>query len=103
MMLQIRLIISFILAFLSNIILSLARDLIFPLIFDLHSHQVLIELTRLNDGIDIITGSDFASLTTFANLPYANCFVDEVMKAYDVAILRAPFDTISLLALYISS
>ncbi len=103
MVLQMRLIISFILAFLPNTTLSLARDLIFPPISGLHPHQVPIESTRLDDGIDIITCSDFAGLTTFANLPYANCFVDEVMEAYDVAILGAPFDTVSLLALYISS
>lgn len=57
---------------------------------------------ELDDGVDIITGSDFAGLTTFANLPYANCFVDEVIEAYDVAILGAPFDTVSPPELYLS-
>ena len=32
-----------------------------------------------------------------------NDFVDEIMKMYDVVILRASFDMINLLALYISS
>ena len=49
--------------------------------------------------VDISTGSDFYGLTTFANLPYGKCFVDdwspEGEDAYDIAILGAPFDTVS--------
>ena len=47
-----------------------------------------------NDDIDITTGSQFNGLTTFANLPYANCFVDGEVEEYDIAILGAPFDTV---------
>ncbi|CAN8101257.1 unnamed protein product [Discula destructiva] len=47
--------------------------------------------------IDIVTGSQFKGLKTFANLPYVNAFSDEEAKAadnkYDIAILGAPFDT----------
>ncbi|KAK1767049.1 arginase family protein [Phialemonium atrogriseum] len=49
-----------------------------------------------DDGdVDIVTGSQFSGLKTFANLPYVNCFSDEEAenKKYDIAILGAPFDT----------
>ncbi|PSR94511.1 arginase family-domain-containing protein [Coniella lustricola] len=50
-----------------------------------------------DDDIDIITGSQFNGLKTFANLPYVNALVDEEAEAdgnsYDIAILGAPFDT----------
>ncbi len=82
-----RLIIFFILIFLLNITLLLTWDLIFSLIFDLHSHQMLIELIRLNDNIDIIINSDFVSLTTFVNLSYANCFVEILkIKNYNIQL-----------------
>ncbi|KXJ91387.1 arginase family-domain-containing protein [Microdochium bolleyi] len=50
------------------------------------------------DDVDIITGSQFSGLRTYANLPYINCFADAegepfVGGAYDIAILGAPFDT----------
>lgn len=55
-------------------------------------------LTLQNDDkIDIVTGSQFHGLKTFANLPYINCFSDAEAKGkgYDIAILGAPFDTVS--------
>ena len=92
------LIIPFSLAFLLlNNNLSLARDVTFPPVSGFRPHQMTIGTTEHDDGVDIITGSDFAGLTTFANLPYANCFTNQVMEAYDVAFLGAPFDTVSLL------
>ncbi|KAH8906118.1 arginase family protein [Coniochaeta sp. PMI_546] len=47
------------------------------------------------DDVDIITGSQFNGLKTFANLPYVNCFSDAEAKGkkYDIAIMGAPFDT----------
>lgn len=47
--------------------------------------------------VDILTGSQFHGLRSFANLPYVNCFSDEEMaeKALDIAIMGAPFDTVS--------
>lgn len=47
------------------------------------------------DDIDIVTGSQFNGLRTFANLPYVNCFSDAEAKGkrYDIAIMGAPFDT----------
>lgn len=48
-----------------------------------------------DDDIDIVTGSQFNGLRTFANLPYVNALSDEEAEgnAYDIAILGAPFDT----------
>lgn len=50
-----------------------------------------------DDFIDITSGSQFSGLTTYGNLPYVNCFLDvEAEKSpYDIAILGAPFDTVS--------
>lgn len=50
-----------------------------------------------DDFIDVTTDSDFFGLTTFANLPYVNCFKPDESEAgkYDIAILGAPFDTVS--------
>lgn len=48
-----------------------------------------------DDDVDIVTGSQFHGLKTFANLPYLNCLSDEEAQGqeYDIAILGAPFDT----------
>jgi hypothetical protein len=49
-----------------------------------------------DDFIDIVKGSQFVGLGTFANLPYVNCLStskDEDGR-YDIAILGAPFDTV---------
>ncbi|CAI6228352.1 unnamed protein product [Periconia digitata] len=47
------------------------------------------------DKIDVSTGSSFAGLTTYANLPYVHCLggENENIEKYDIAILGAPFDT----------
>jgi agmatinase len=49
------------------------------------------------DFIDITTGSQFNGLGTFANLPYVNCLDTNQSEEgrYDMAILGAPFDTVS--------
>jgi agmatinase len=54
-----------------------------------------------DEFIDITSGSQFSGLSTYANLPYVNCFVDaEAEKVpYDIAILGAPFDTVSTIFL----
>lgn len=53
----------------------------------------------VNEDVDIVTGSQFNGLATYANLPYLNCLSDDEVrdKKYDIAILGAPFDTVSLL------
>ncbi|PWY69319.1 arginase family protein [Aspergillus eucalypticola CBS 122712] len=75
-----------------------ARDIVFPPVAAIHnnpsSHQYPL---AHEDPIDIVTGSQFSGLTTFANLPYLNCFVDDESTTtnnnYDIAFLGAPFDT----------
>ena len=74
-----------------------ARDVVFPPALGVESIQ---QPLRDDDSIDISTGSEFYGLTTFANLPYVNCFAkssdDEASKS-DIFILGAPFDTVSAL------
>ena len=82
--------------------LALARKINSPPLATINAHQIPISPVGEHDldGIDIITGSGFAGLTTFANLPYESCFVDgETEGGYDVAILGAPFDTVSFVEL----
>lgn len=69
-----------------------ARYITFPPVSDIEIFQK--PLTN-DDGVDMVTGSDFSGLMTFANLPYANCFTASDMDAYDIAIMGAPFDTVS--------
>lgn len=77
--------------------IAFARDITFTPRAGVETVQ---HLLRDDDGIDISTGSEFSGLMTFANLPYANCFTDdwstEKEDAYDIAIMGAPFDTVSL-------
>ncbi|KAI3324495.1 arginase [Xylariaceae sp. AK1471] len=51
----------------------------------------------LGDGsdVDILHGSQFSGLTTYAHIPYVNCFSDDATTGskYDIAIFGAPFDT----------
>jgi agmatinase len=50
-----------------------------------------------DDDVNIVTGSRFHGLKTFANLPYVFCFAEQEETAkYDIAILGAPFDTVRL-------
>jgi hypothetical protein len=50
-----------------------------------------------DDDVDIVTGSQFYGLRTYADLPYVNCFSDEEAEGhkYDIAIMGAPHDTVS--------
>ena len=69
------------------------REITFPPVAAISAFQ-----TPLGAGqdIDISDGSEFSGLTTFANLPYVNCFVDQSdTERYDIAFLGAPFDTVS--------
>ena len=64
-------------------------------VFDLQPGQDVISADN-DRHVDIITGSQFHGLKTFANVPYVNCFSDQeaAAKKYDIAILGAPFDTV---------
>ncbi|RAL14319.1 agmatinase [Aspergillus homomorphus CBS 101889] len=72
-----------------------AREITFPPIAAINptnQYALLNNDHNINHPIDIVTGSQFSGLTTFANLPYANCIADEDTK-FDIAFLGAPFDT----------
>lgn len=73
---------------------SSARDIVFPPVAAVHPSGQF-PLGR-HDDVDITSGSQFSGLTTFAHIPYVNCFVEESGDhSYDIAILGAPFDTVS--------
>ncbi|KAH6657376.1 arginase [Truncatella angustata] len=59
-----------------------------------HTEQIPLHSGPHSD-VDIISGSQFSGLKTYANLPYLNCLSDEEAndKPYDIAVLGAPFDT----------
>lgn len=53
----------------------------------------------LYDSAIDISGSKFRGLSTYANLPYVHCLSaenDGEVEEYDIAILGAPFDTVSI-------
>jgi agmatinase len=80
-------------AFISVLVTVVAREIVFPA-----PSAHLFQPASLGDldAIDIVSGSQFSGLTTFANLPYVNCFIDgPASEKYDIAILGAPFDTVS--------
>ena len=85
------------------IITLLISDLVLPVASHRSGHVAAHELPDLHqkfmgdDFIDVTTDSEFFGLTTFANLPYVNCLkADETEEGrYDIAILGAPFDTVS--------
>lgn len=79
----------------------LARDITFPPIHTAFQNtQFPLGLNDHGDpdSIDIVTGSQFLGLTTFANTPYVSCFIDSEaeQQKYDIAILGAPFDTVRI-------
>lgn len=71
-----------------------AREIVFPPVAAVHGPTGQFPLAH-DDPIDITTGSQFSGLTTFAHIPYVNCFVDAEAEPtpYDIAFLGAPFDT----------
>jgi len=78
-----------------------AREWEFPHAPSFSSAQNPLEgLSGGGDDIDIEYGSQFHGLTTYGNIPYLNCFSDKALEGtennkYDIAILGAPFDTVS--------
>lgn len=53
----------------------------------------------LYDSAIDVSGSKFRGLSSYANLPYVHCLSaakDDEVEAYDIAILGAPFDTVSI-------
>lgn len=74
----------------SNVV---ARDIVFPPVSPMDQQHVMI----MRDDMDIRTDSAFAGLLTYANVPYVHCLAPEgqEVEKYDIAILGAPFDTVS--------
>jgi agmatinase len=73
--------------------LSNARDIVFPSASGYTTDQAI-----LGGYSDIdITQAKFAGLTTYANLPYVHCLAPDgkEVEKFDIAILGAPFDTVS--------
>jgi agmatinase len=82
--------VSFCLPILPFLASAAAREIMFP---SSSGFQTVFEHAE----IDITTGSAFAGLTTYANLPYVHCLAGKNVEVekYDIAILGAPFDTVS--------
>ena len=79
----------------SLLLTTFARDIVFPPLDVVYSQQTPLRVDDSLDEVDIVSGSQFSGLTTFAHLPYVNCFLDEVdISKYDIAFLGAPFDTV---------
>jgi agmatinase len=73
--------------------LANAREISFPPVSGYSSQQIVFQGPNDAD----ITTSKFAGLVTYANLPYVHCLAPEGedVEAFDIAILGAPFDTVS--------
>lgn len=73
--------------------LTHAREIGFPPVSGYSSDQTILGGYNEPD----ITQGKFAGLSTYANLPYVHCLApeDDEIEAFDIAILGAPFDTVS--------
>jgi hypothetical protein len=63
-----------------------------------HAHTFGHGQIPLYDSAIDVSGSKFRGLSTYANLPYVHCLSagkDNEVEQYDIAILGAPFDTVS--------
>src|SRR5438067_592241 len=69
-----------------------AREISFPPIAAVHPNGQLPQYSISNEG-GYHQPSEFAGLTTYANLPFVHCTSNEDAEPYDIAILGAPFDT----------
>lgn len=56
-------------------------------------------LSGLDEDLDFKDSHYYYGISTFANVPYVNCFIGEEAKRkrYDIAILGAPHDTVSVM------
>ncbi|MCJ1286929.1 hypothetical protein MMC26_006275 [Xylographa opegraphella] len=78
----------------SLLVATCAREIVFPPVDAIYAYQSSLRAGGSLDDVDITTGSQFSGLTTFAHLPYVNCFEDtDDAPKYDIAFLGAPFDT----------
>jgi hypothetical protein len=77
--------------------LTNAREITFPPVSGYPSQQIVFQGPNDAD----ITTSKFAGLMTYANLPYVHCLALEGqdVEPFDIAIIGAPFDTVSQIPL----
>lgn len=75
--------------------LSSAREIVFPPVAAVHPSGWGYQSPLAEDDV-LLQGGAFRGLTTWANLPYVQCLSGEQdIEPYDIAILGAPFDTVS--------
>jgi agmatinase len=81
------------LPFLPILALASAREISFP---PVSGHTTSDQLILGGNDPDI-SQPRFAGLNTYANLPYVHCLArgSEEVEKFDIAILGAPFDTVS--------
>jgi agmatinase len=70
-----------------------AREIVFPPIAAVHPNGQPAQYSISTSKNYLEQPSDFAGLSTYANLPYVHCTSTAEVEAYDIAILGAPFDT----------
>jgi agmatinase len=75
-----------------------AREIVFPPVSGYTTSDQVI-LGGYNDPD--ISQPKFAGLSTYANLPYVHCLAaeGEEVEKFDIAVLGAPFDTVSCASL----
>lgn len=75
---------------------TLGREIVFPPVSGYQSPLGDVAADGMNDMN--LFEPQFAGLTTFANLPYVHCLAQEgtEIEKFDIGILGAPFDTVSL-------
>lgn len=73
------------------------REISFPSLSGFSSDQAVMGIISPD-----ITQAKFGGLTTYANLPYVHCLAQEgeSIGKFDIAILGAPFDTVSQYVLF---
>lgn len=74
---------------------AVAREIKFPPVAAVQHPISGLDLEHDNTGLDI--SQAFAGILTYANLPYVHCLANdgEDVDKYDIAIMGAPFDTVS--------
>jgi len=85
---------SALLPFITFAALTSAREIVFPPTSGYTTDQAV-----LSGFMDLdVSQAKFAGLNTYANLPYVHCLAgeDEKVEKFDIAVLGAPFDTVSI-------
>ena len=70
-----------------------AREIVFPPLAAIHPNGQSFQTSLDKDDDYLLQDTEFAGLSTYANLPFVHCTSNEDVVPYDIAILGAPFDT----------